>query len=133
MIKAFILVDEQYAHIVIKTLLRKYFETEIEVVGNAQTAEMVLLEISILKPELLFLDIKMPNTNGLEVISKVHCKECSVIFVTAYDNFALDAFNGCARGYLLKLVDKEKFKHIVSDVIQKIRLEKKPKKFKFVS
>ncbi|MFQ3325421.1 MAG: two-component system LytT family response regulator [Salibacteraceae bacterium] len=128
MIKAFILVNEQHAHIVIKTLLRKYFETDIELVENAQTAEMVLLEISILKPELLLLDIKMPHTNGLEVISKVNCKECSVIFVTAYDNFALDAFNECARGSLLKLVDKEKFKHPVSDVIQKIRLEKKAKK-----
>jgi len=127
LINAYILDNEQHAHVVIKTLLRRYFETEIEVVGSAQTAEMALLEISILKPELLFLDIKIRHTNGLEVISKVNCKECSVIFVTAYDNFALDAFNKCARGYLLKPVDKEKFKHTVSDVIRKIRLEKKAK------
>lgn len=128
MIKAYILDDEQHAHVVLRTLIERHFESEIKIVGSAQSAEVAIKELPILQPDLLFLDIEMPNINGMEMISQVDKENCSVIFVTAYDNFAVDAFNERARGYLLKPVDKEKFVKTVRDVIQKISLEKKAKK-----
>ena len=128
MTTAYILDDEQHAHVVLKTLIQRHFETDIKVVGAAQTADVALIEISALKPDLLFLDIEMPNINGMEMISKLNSENCSVIFVTAYDNFAVEAYNKRARGYLLKPVDKEKFKNTVSDVLRKITIEKKAKK-----
>lgn len=128
MTTAYILDDEQHAHVVLKTLIQRHFETDINVVGTAQTVDVALLEISALKPDLLFLDIEMPNTNGMEMISRVNTEDCSVIFVTAYDNFAVEAYNKMARGYLLKPVDKEKFKNTVSDVLRKITIEKKAKR-----
>ena len=128
MTTAYILDDEQHAHVVLKTLIQRHFETDIKVVGSAQTVEVALLEISALKPDLLFLDIEMPNINGMEMISRVNTEDCSVIFVTAYDNFAVEAYNKRARGYLLKPVDKEKIKNTVSDVLRKITIEKKAKR-----
>ena len=113
MTTAYILDDEQHAPVVLKTLIQRHFETDIKVVGAAQTADVALLEISALKPDLLFLDIEMPNINGMEMISKVDSENCSVIFVTAYDNFAVEAYNKRARGYLLKPLDKKKFKNTV--------------------
>jgi two-component system LytT family response regulator len=122
LLKAYILDDEQHAHVVLKTLLLRHFSSEIEIVGAAQNANDALRDFPQINPDLLFLDIEMPNINGMEMITKVNKDDCSVIFVTAYENFAVDAFSERASGYLLKPVDKEKFIKTVSDVIRKIKL-----------
>lgn len=123
MIKAYLLDDEHSAHVVLRTLIKRHFP-EIKIVGGAQDAKTAIKEIALFQPDLLFLDIEMPNISGMEMIKQVDKEKCSVIFVTAYDNFAVDAFTERARGYILKPVDREKFTKTVSDVIRKIRLEK---------
>ncbi len=123
MITAYILDDEQHAHVVLQTLLTRNFP-DVRLVGESLHAATALKEIQELKPDILFLDIEMPKINGLEMITHVNTSDCAVIFVTAYDNYAIDAFSERARGYILKPVDKEQFIKTVSDVVKRVEIKK---------
>lgn len=94
--------DERLAREELKSLLKDFME--IEIVGEARNGSEALEMIKKLSPDLLFLDINMPEMNGFEMIK--HLEEIpQVIFVTAYDEFALKAFDVNALDYLLKPVD----------------------------
>lgn len=94
--------DERLAREELKSLLKDFME--IEIVGEARNGSEALEMIKKLSPDLLFLDINMPEMNGFEMIK--HLEEIpQVIFVTAYDEFALKAFEVNALDYLLKPVD----------------------------
>ena len=106
--------DERLARNELKRLLEPY--TKIEIVGEAANAEEALVLIEELQPELLFLDIQMPGKNGFELLSSIEGKTPEVIFTTAYDEYAIKAFEYNALDYLLKPIDNERLK----DTIQRI-------------
>jgi len=103
--------DERLARNELKRLLEPY--TKIEIVGEAANAEEALVMIDDLQPELLFLDIQMPGKNGFELLSSIEGKSPEVIFTTAYDEYAIKAFEFNALDYLLKPIDSERLKETI--------------------
>jgi two-component system, LytTR family, response regulator len=103
--------DERLARNELKRLLEPY--TKIEIVGEAANADEALAMIDELQPELLFLDIQMPGRNGFELLSAIEGKTPEVIFTTAFDEYAIKAFEFNALDYLLKPIDTERLKDTI--------------------
>ena len=107
-IRALIADDEQLAREKLKRFLRD--ETDVCVVGEAADGCATLTALERLAPDLLFLDVQMPELNGFEVLESLDREETpAVVFVTAYDKYALQAFEYHALDYLLKPYDRERF------------------------
>jgi two-component system LytT family response regulator len=105
--RTIIIDDERLAREELKSLLKDYHE--IEIIDEAKNGEEGIQKIKEHKPDLIFLDINMPGLNGFEMIK--HLEEIPrVIFVTAYDEYALKAFEVSALDYILKPVDPERLK-----------------------
>jgi two-component system, LytTR family, response regulator len=107
--------DERLARKELQGLLAKF--EQIEIVGEFGNADEALASIEQLKPDLIFLDIQMPGKNGFDLLEELEVVP-KVIFVTAYDDFALRAFEKNAVDYLLKPVEEER----LSEAIQKALL-----------
>jgi two-component system, LytTR family, response regulator len=103
--KALIIDDERLARAELRRLLEKH--PEVEIVGEARDAGEALTAIQGLDPELLFLDIQMPGRNGFELLEQLDHVPL-VIFTTAYDEYALQAFEVNALDYLMKPVAPER-------------------------
>ena len=104
--KALLIDDERLARNELRRLLAVH--SDIEIVGEAADAEEALEKIAALKPELLFLDIQMPGADGFNLLERLEGPLPSVIFTTAYDEFAVKAFEFNALDYLLKPVDPDR-------------------------
>lgn len=105
--------DEPLARERLKRFLRD--EPEIEIIGECGDGESAVTSIKQQRPDLIFLDIQMPEKNGFEVIRSLGIKKLPiVIFVTAYDQYALQAFDVHALDYLLKPFNKERLHRAVS-------------------
>ena len=104
--KALIVDDERLARKELLKLLEEH--PSIEIAGEAQNADEAEQMITDLNPDLLFLDIQMPKINGFEMLELIDQKP-AVIFITAYDSFAIKAFEANAIDYLLKPVAEERF------------------------
>ena len=111
-IKALIIDDEYYARVMIKNLLAKH-EDGIEITGEAQNGREAVNLIKEHKPDIIFLDINMPELNGFEVLAQID-NPPFVIFTTAYEEFALKAFDANAIDYLVKPISFERFTHAVN-------------------
>jgi two-component system, LytTR family, response regulator len=110
-IRTIIVDDVELARERIKILLD---DAELEVVAECANGREAIRAIRGLKPELVFLDIQMPKISGFEVVEAVGVEEMpAVIFVTAYDEFALRAFEVNAVDYLLKPFDEARLKRAV--------------------
>ena len=81
---------------------------EIELVGEAADGEEALKLVDRLQPDLIFLDVQMPFVNGVQIADRLN-KRVMIIFVTAHENFALDAFDHDVVDYLLKPFSNERF------------------------
>jgi len=83
---------------------------DITVVGEAADGPQAIYQIEEKHPDLVFLDVQMPEMTGLEVVREIGVDEMPVtIFVTAYDEYAIDAFDAHALDYLLKPIDEDRF------------------------
>jgi len=112
--KAIIIDDERLARAELKKLLQEF--PEIEVVDEAANADEGIQKIESLQPDLIFLDIQMPGKTGFDMLSELE-KAPQVIFTTAYDEFALKAFEVNALDYLLKPVEPRR----LADAIHKLQ------------
>ena len=121
MIKAVIIDDERLARNELKKLLLDF--PEIEVVAEAANATEGIEKIDSLNPDLIFLDIQMPGKTGFDMLAELD-KSPDVIFTTAYDDYALKAFEVNALDYLLKPVEPKR----LADAIQKLHLEEDKEK-----
>jgi two-component system, LytTR family, response regulator len=101
-IRTLIIDDERLARRDLVTLLRDF--REIDVVGEADDVPSAALAVACLDPDLIFLDIQMPGQSGFDLLEKIETR-ARVIFVTAYDAYALRAFEVNALDYLLKPVN----------------------------
>jgi two-component system LytT family response regulator len=110
-IRTIIVDDVDLARERIKLLL---CDAELEIVAECANGREAIRAITTLRPDLVFLDIQMPKIGGFEVVEAVGVEEMpAVIFVTAYDEFALRAFEVNAVDYLLKPFDEERLKRAV--------------------
>jgi len=109
MIRVLIIDDEKNARDVLRMQLEQYCP-EVELIGQASGGEEGIGIINQLQPELIFLDIEMPGTNGFDVLRETSTIPYQVIFTTAYDQFAIRAFKYSAIDYLLKPIDIEELK-----------------------
>ncbi len=112
--KTLIIDDEQLARQRIKRLLAKY--EEINIVAEAENGAEGLLMIHQHQPQLIFLDIEMPVLNGFELLSKLS-NPPKVVFTTAYDQYAIKAFEEGSIDYLLKPIETER----LDKTIKKLR------------
>ena len=107
-IRALIVNDEPLARRRIKSLLAH--DQSVEVIGECSDGYKAVTSISELNPDLVFLDVQMPAMDGFEVIKTISAEQMpTVIFVTAYDQYALKAFEVNALDYLLKPFDRRRF------------------------
>jgi two-component system LytT family response regulator len=116
MIKAIIIDDERLARNELKKLLLDF--PEIEVIAEAANASEGVEKIDSLNPDLIFLDIQMPGKTGFDMLSELE-RAPNVIFTTAYDEYALKAFEVNALDYLLKPVEPRR----LADALQKLQVE----------
>jgi two-component system LytT family response regulator len=122
MIRTLIVDDESLARERIASLLQN--ENDIEIVGECSDGEETLKVIDTLKPDLVFLDIQMPMMSGVEIIKNLSEHLPEVIFVTAYDEYAVEAFEMNALDYLLKPFDQERFSKTLARARQRILASK---------
>ena len=108
-IRALIVDDEPLARERLRTLLVE--EEDVEVVGESPDGRTAVRAIETLRPDVVFLDVQMPEMDGFAVLQALPPKSVPrVIFVTAYDKYALEAFDVHALDYLLKPFDRERFR-----------------------
>jgi two-component system LytT family response regulator len=116
-IKTIIVDDERLAREGLKNLLTDF--PEIDIIGEASNADEAIDIIEKLKPQLLFLDIEMPEKNGFVLLEELIDTPC-VIFTTAYSEFAIKAFEVNALDYLLKPIQTERLRDAVVRVKKEI-------------
>ncbi len=111
-IRTIIIDDEPVARRIIKKYLKD--ESEFEIIAECRDGAEAVEKILALKPDLIFLDIQMPEVDGFDVVNSIKAKYLPyIIFVTAYDQYAVKAFEINALDYLLKPFDKARlFKSI---------------------
>ena len=114
--KALLIDDERLARQELKNLLSAY--PEIQVIGEANNAETAIENIKQLKPDVIFLDIQMPGKNGFELLEEISGVP-EVVFVTAYDEYAIRAFEVNALDYLLKPVQSSRLSETVKKILNK--------------
>lgn len=121
-IKAIIIDDEKLA----RDIVRKYLEQNknIEICTECSNGFEAIKSINEIKPDLIFLDIQMPKLTGFEMLELLDDKP-EIIFTTAYDQFAIKAFEVNAIDYLLKPFSLERFNEALNKVIEKIKNEEK--------
>ena len=111
-----IIVDDEAAG---RRTLREYCEAEsdLRVVGEFGDGTAALAAVRSQKPQILFLDIQMDPLNGIDLARALEPTQLpSLVFVTAYDTYALEAFEVCAVDYLLKPFDQERFRKTLARV-----------------
>jgi two-component system, LytTR family, response regulator len=114
-LKAIIVDDERLARTELNKLLKEH--TEIDVIAEASNVQEAIEKIEELNPDLIFLDIQMPGKTGFDLLEELD-KAPHVIFTTAYDEFALKAFEVNALDYLLKPIEPNR----LAEAIHKLKL-----------
>ena len=113
-IRALIVDDEPLARRRIKSLLAH--DSTVDVIGECSDGYKAVSSISELNPDLVFLDVQMPAMDGFDVIRTIGAEHMpTVIFVTAYDQYALKAFEVNALDYLLKPFDRKRFQKTLNE------------------
>ncbi len=116
MIRAIIIDDEEPARMHIQNLLQ--IHSSIDIVSIAKNGEDAILHINEQQPEVIFLDIHMPDHNGFEVLNMITTKLPYVIFTTAYEQYALQAFDTFALDYLVKPIHQERFDKAIEKLLR---------------
>ncbi|MFK7049488.1 MULTISPECIES: LytTR family DNA-binding domain-containing protein [Flavobacterium] len=116
-IKAVIVEDSRLARNELKELIKSF--PEIEVLGEAENVDTAYELINSMNPDLLFLDINMPEKDGFELLEMLHNVPIT-IFTTAFDEYALKSFEYNALDYLMKPVSPNRFSKAIDKVKQKL-------------
>src|SRR6185436_7315632 len=120
MIKTIIIDDEPDCCESLSILLKRN-SPEVNIAATCYSAEKALSVIKEIKPQLVFLDIEMPNMNGFEMLEKLPEIDFELIFTTSYDQYAIKAIRFSALDYLLKPIDWEELKKAVQKAIESMK------------
>lgn len=113
MIKAIIIDDEKNARFLLRDLLKRNCAQTLNLVGEADDVNTGIKAIQKYGPDVVFLDIQMKNGTGFDLLKQVKNVDFEVIFITAYDNYAIKAFEFSAFGYLLKPIKSGDLRNLV--------------------
>ncbi len=115
MLTALIIDDEEKGRIVLKQKLAVHCPN-VTVIGEADGGESGKAMIETFRPDVVFLDIEMPGTNGFDMLNNLNEKNFHLIFTTAYNQYAIKAIKFAAFDYLLKPIDIEELKAAISRI-----------------
>ena len=115
-LKALIVDDERLARRELRSLLADF--SEVEIVGEADSVSQALDLIENKQPTIVFLDIQLTNETGFDLLEQVESAEFKTIFVTAFDAYAIRAFEVNALDYLLKPVNPERLKKAIEKIVK---------------
>jgi two-component system LytT family response regulator len=119
-INCLIIDDEPLARELLKEFLEQH--ADLTLIGECSKGTEAVDKIDELKPDLIFLDVQMPGMSGFDVLDEIN-HDPFVIFTTAYDQYAIKAFERNAVDYLLKPIDQERFKLAVDRAIGRMNTE----------
>ena len=117
-LKIAIVDDEKHACESLQWQLKK-LKTNHELIGIFQKPEEAIEALKMNKPDLIFLDIEMPRLNGFQFLEELNMPEVNIVFTTAYDQFAVNAFRVNAIDYLLKPIDIKDLENAIKKVLNK--------------
>src|SRR6266571_3262936 len=124
--RAIIIDDERLARLELRKLLQDF--PEVEVVDEAANADEGISKIEAQHPDLIFLDIQMPGKTGFDMLSTLE-RSPNVIFTTAYDEYALKAFEVNALDYLVKPVEPKR----LADALMKVKQKDEEEQLSYVN
>jgi two-component system, LytTR family, response regulator len=122
--KAILIDDEPDGIRTLQKLLNRHCP-QVEVIATCSNAAAAKEQISNLQPEVIFLDIQMPGKSGLDLLAELPSKNFEVVFVTAYNEYMLQALQFSAADYLLKPVDEDRLIEAVSRVSKRLEDDRK--------
>lgn len=111
MIKVLLIDDEKHALVTLAHYLQDF--KEIEILESIQDSRLAKERITVLKPDIVFLDIEMPYLNGFEVLQQFETLPFKVVFTTAYDQYAIKALKLNALDYILKPIEMDELKQAI--------------------
>ncbi len=123
-----IVIDDEPDAIEMLTDSIKGLFINVNIIGTYTSWTDALIAIRQQKADMLFLDISMPEKNGIDLLKLIPDVESEIIFTTAYSEYAIDAFKFSATGYLLKPIDDAELLKAVNKAIERIRYKKAAKK-----
>ncbi len=123
MLSVVVIDDELLALNLLSYLLDNFTSVQLKVVGKAMNLADGIELIKRTSPDLVFLDIEMPDGNGMEIFDHQFSQKTKIVLVTGHDHYAIDAINKSVAGYLLKPVNFIDLQNVVKKVEKMIRLE----------
>jgi len=128
MLNAFVVEDEKFAREELKFLLEK--TEQISVIGEAESIHEALWDINENQPDVVFLDIELAKGNGLDLANQFSNmkKQPMIVFATAYDQYALDAFELGAIDYIVKPIEEKRLEQTVQRLLKHAQAEKQTEK-----
>jgi two-component system LytT family response regulator len=115
-----VIVDDEATGVEVLGLMLENYCSNVTVSGIASGTNDAVTLINQLKPELIFLDVELKDGSGFDILEQIQHRQYEVIFVTAYDNYAIKAFKKRAVDYLLKPIDVEELRAAVELVAKRI-------------
>ncbi len=123
-----ILIDDEITACENLEALLKLINAPVEIIAKIHDVETAIEKIDSLNPELIFLDIQLPTGTGFSILEKIKNKNQNVVFVTAYDEYAIKAFKYSAIDYLLKPINIQDLEDTINRVNSKIGKEDQSEK-----
>jgi two-component system, LytTR family, response regulator len=124
-LSAIIVDDERLSRQALKSIIAEL--EQVEIVGEADNVQAAIVLIDQTQPDIIFLDIQMPGESGFDLLEKINIK-AKIIFITAYDEFALRAFEVNALDYLMKPVSPARLKAALDRLNDEEQIDAKPKR-----
>ena len=126
-LKAIIVEDEVQSRTILSNYLQKYCR-EVKLLGEATTVKEGIELIGKLQPDLVFLDVEMPFGNAFDLLDQIPERNFEIVFVTAFEQYALDALNNHAAYYLMKPIDIDELINAVTYVGEIVEKERRLEK-----
>ena len=123
-ITAIIVDDEEHARQALRMALSDF--EDFEIIAECENGVEAVKAVNELDPAVMFLDVQMPKLDGFDVLELLGDKGLCVVFVTAYDEYAVQAFDNNAVDYLLKPVDPDRLKKTIAKVVDRISSQQVP-------
>lgn len=117
MLNCIIVEDEQQSIELLSAMLKEQFGDDVSVTSTCKTVETAIAKIRECTPDLLFLDVQIGDQTGFDLLQQVDYKNMKIIFITAYEKYAIQAFKFSATDYLLKPISVADLHHAVSKVL----------------